>query len=174
MTLTKNYQKLAETKLGNSYGDLYIRLYAMYTEQDEDNAKTKVYYQARAYFSGNSYILDGGGTGNVSGTGASTVNGDCKGNVTTSEVVIATTSGWVSHNEDGTGSITASAYLNYPNWGWSGTATATADLPLIDVGTIRLGANGTYKKCKAYLGVNGVWKKCKAYLGVNGTWKKGI
>ena len=128
-TLTTSYQKLAEKYLGSSYGDLYVRIYAKYSEQDIVNNKTKVQYQARAYFSG-TYIKDNQGSGYVLGTSASKETGACtypeKG-----ETVIATTEAWVEHSSDGKKSITASAYLNFPNWEWSGTASGTADLPTI-------------------------------------------
>lgn len=128
-TLTTNYQLLAEKYLGSSYGDLYVRLYAKYSEQDIANNKSKVQYQSRAYFTGN-YIYDQQGAGNVSGTSASTVSGSCP-QPTRGETVIATTEAWVPHNSDGTMSISASAYLNFPNWGWSATASADATLPTI-------------------------------------------
>lgn len=129
ITLTTNYQMLEQKYLGNSYGDLYVRIYAKYLTQEIANNRTKTKYEARAYFSGN-WIRDNQGTGNVSGTSASTVTGACtypqKG-----ETVIATTEAWVTHDSDGTKSISASAYLKFPNWGWSGTATGTAELPTI-------------------------------------------
>lgn len=129
ITLTTSYQMLAQKYLGNSYGDLYVRIYAKYLAQEIANNRTKVQYEARAYFSGN-WIRDNQGTGNVSGTSASTVTGACtypqKG-----ETVIATTEAWVTHGSDGKKSISASAYLKFPNWGWSGTASGTAELPTI-------------------------------------------
>ena len=128
-TLTTSYQLLAQTYLGNSYGDLYVRIYAKYLEQSIANNQTKVQYQARAYFSGN-YIRDNQGSGGVSGTSASYASGACT-YPTNGETVIATTEGWVSHNADGTMSISAAASLNFPNWGWSGTATGSASLPNI-------------------------------------------
>lgn len=128
-TLTTNYQLLAQKHLGNSYGDLYIRIYAKYSEQNIANNRTKVQYQARAYFSGN-YIRDNQGSGGVSGTSASYASGSCT-YPTKGETTIATTEAWVYHDSDGTKSVTASASLNFPNWGWSGTASATATLPTI-------------------------------------------
>lgn len=128
-TLTTNYQLLAQTYLGNSYGDLYVRIYAKYSEQSVANNQTKVQYQVRAYFSGN-YIRDNGGTGGVSGTSASYVSGSCT-SPTNGETVIATTEAWVTHYADGKMSVSGSASLNFPNWGWSGTATGSADLPTI-------------------------------------------
>lgn len=129
-TLTTSYQMLAQKYLGNSYGDLYARVYAKYTEQDIANNRTKVQYEARAYFTG-SYILDKQGAGKISGTSATSVSASCT-KPTEGETVIATTSAvWVTHGSDGKKSISASAYLSFPNWGWSATATGTADLPTI-------------------------------------------
>lgn len=130
-TLTTSYQKLGEAYLGNSYGNLYIRIYAKYSEQDITNNRTKVQYQARAYFSGNSYILDQQSSGNVKGTDASQVNYSRSSSYPSGETTLGTTEAWVTHNSDGVKSISASAYLNFPNWGWSNTASGTADLPTI-------------------------------------------
>ena len=129
MELTTSYQKLGEKKLGNSYGDLYIRIYAKYSEQDVANNQTKVQYQARGYYSGNSYILDQQSSGNVKGTSASQVNFSRSSSYSSGETTLGTTEAWVKHNSDGTMSISASAYLSFPNWGWSGTASGTATLP---------------------------------------------
>jgi hypothetical protein len=128
--LTKNYQKIGEKYLGSSYGDLYIRIYAKYSEQDINNNRSKVQYQARAYFSGN-YIYDEQSSGNVKGTGASQVNYSKSSSYNNGETPLGTTEGWVSHNNDGKATITGSAYLNFPNWSWSGTASGSADLPTI-------------------------------------------
>lgn len=129
-TLTTSYQKLGETYLGNSYGNLYIRIYSKYSERDITNNRTKVQYQARAYFSGN-YILDQQSSGNVKGTSASQVNYSKSSNYTNGETTLGTTEAWVYHNNDGTKSISCSAYLNFPNWGWNGTASGSANLPTI-------------------------------------------
>lgn len=175
MELTTSYQMLAQKYLGNSYGDLYIRIYARYTSQDADNLTSTVQYQARAYYGGSTYILDQGSSGSVSGTGATTQAFTKSTNYPSGETTLATITGTVNHNADtGEASVSASAYLNFPNWSWSGTATGSATLPKLDVSSLHLGVNGSWKKCKVYLGVNGVWKQCKAYLGVNGSWKKGV
>lgn len=129
MELTTSYQKLGEAYLGNSYGNLYIRIYAKYSEQDVTNNRTKVQYQARAYYSGSSYILDQQSYGNVNGTSANQVNYSRSSSYLSGETVLGTTEAWVTHNADGTMSISASAYLNFPNWGWSNTASGTATLP---------------------------------------------
>lgn len=130
MQLTTEYQKLSEAYLGSSSGNLYIRIYAKYSEQDIPNNRTKVQYQARAYFSGN-YIYDQQSSGNVKGTGANQVNYSKSSNYNNGETTLGTTEGWVVHNSDGTMSITASAYLTFPNWNWRNTATGTATLPTL-------------------------------------------
>lgn len=174
MTLTKSYQLLKEAYLGSSYGDLYIRIYAKYSEQDENALTSTVQYQARAYFSGN-YIYDAGSNGTVSGTGATSSNYSKSSNYERGETVLGTITGTVSHNPDtGQASVTASASLSFPNWGWGNTASGSADLPTIETSTLRLGVNNQWVKATPYLGVNGQWVKCKAYLGVNNSWKKGV
>ncbi|MBR0471697.1 MAG: hypothetical protein IJI98_03245, partial [Methanosphaera sp.] len=90
-TLTTSYQKLGEAYLGNSYGNLYIIIYAKYSEQDITNNRTKVQYQARAYFSGNSYILDQQSSGNVKGTSASQVNYSRSSSYPSGETTLGTT-----------------------------------------------------------------------------------
>lgn len=128
-TLTTSWQKIDETYLGSSGGSVYVRLYAKYSSQDKVNNKSYVYYQNRVYYGGNSYILDAQSSGNVSGTGLSTKTGSRSSNYPAGETVLCTTEGWVSHNSDGKKSVSASAYLNFPNWGWSGTASGSANLP---------------------------------------------
>ena len=133
-TLTTSYQQLAQASIGtDSYGHpTYIRVYAKADEPDYANRRTLVYYQARAYHSEGCYIQDGLGTGSVWGTGASTENGSCSGQVK-GEVVIATASGYVDHDEDGNASVSCGASLKFPSWGssWNATASATATLPSI-------------------------------------------
>ena len=129
-TLTKDWQLIAQTYLGTSGGNLYVRLYARYSEQDITNNRTYVYYQARSYYENSTYIQDNQGTIAVSGSGASYRSAGCT-RPTTGESVSVTTEGWVSHNSDGTGSASGSASINFPNWGWSGTASGSFTLPTI-------------------------------------------
>lgn len=129
-TLTTSWQLIDQTYLGTSGGNLYVRLYARYSEQDITNNRTYVYYQARSYYENSTYIQDNQGTIAVSGTGASYQSAGCT-RPTTGESVSVTTSGWVSHNSDGTGSASGSATINFPNWGWSGTASSSFTLPTI-------------------------------------------
>jgi len=175
MTLTTSWQMLGQAYLGNSYGDLYIRIYARYVSQDEENLTSTVQYQARAYYSGASYIRDDTGNGNVAGSGASTQSFSGVGRLPAGETPLATTQGTVTHDSNtGEASISCSATLNFPLWYWSNTASGSANLPTIDVATLHLRNNGIWKKATPYIRVNGVWKKAKAYLGVNGSWKKGV
>lgn len=175
MTLTKSYQLIAQAKLGNSYGDFYIRVYAKYSAQNENNLTSTVQYQARGYYSGNTYILDQGSNGRITGTGATAQNYSKSDRYPSGETVLATIEGTVSHNPDtGTASVSMSASMSFPNWGWGNTASGSADLPVIETSTLRLGVNGSWVKATPYLGVNGQWVKCKAYLGVNNSWKKGV
>ena len=126
-TLTTSWQLIEQKYIGTSGGNLYARLYARYSEQDITNNRTYVYYQARSYYENSTYIQDDQGTIAVSGTGASYQSAGCT-RPTTGESVSVTTSGWVSHNSDGTGSASGSATINFPNWGWSGTASGSFTL----------------------------------------------
>lgn len=130
MALTTSYQRLGQTYLGKSGGSLYVRIYAKYSAQDIENNRTYVFLQARAYYENGTYITDNQASGNVSGAGL-TKNSGSLSTIYTGETTIATTEGWVYHNSDGKKSISASAYLSFPNWGWSGTASGSADLPTI-------------------------------------------
>ena len=130
-TLTTEYQLLGEAYLGtDSYNhSLYVRIYAKYSTQEISNNRSYVYYQARTYFEGG-YIIDQQGSGSVNGTSANTVSNTVT-RPTTGENIIATTEGWVSHDNDGKKSISCSASLSFPNWGWGNTANGSADLPNI-------------------------------------------
>ena len=175
MTLTTSWQKMGEAYLGNSYGDLYIRIYGRYISQDESTLTSTVQYQARAYYSGNSYIYDAGSYGSVSGTGATSQNFSRSQSYPSGETTLSTIEGTVTHDSNtGSASVSASATLVFPNWSWSNTASGNADLPVIDVATLHLRDNGIWKKATPYLRVNGTWKKCKAYLRDSGSWKKGV
>ncbi len=129
--LTTEYQFLGQAYLGtDSYNhSLYIRIYAKYSTQEINNNRSYVYYQARTYFEGG-YIIDQQGSGSVNGTSANTVSNTVT-RPTTGENIIATTEGWVSHDNDGKKSISCSASLSFPNWGWGNTANGSADLPNI-------------------------------------------
>ena len=174
LTNKNEWYRLGQAYLGSSYGDLYIRIYARWTSQDETNLTSTVQYQARAYFSGN-YIYDASSNGSISGTSATTSTFSKSSNYNNGETTLKTIEGTVSHDANtGAASVSASATLNFPNWSWSATASGTATLPVIDVATLHLRVNGSWIKATPYLMINGSWQKCKAYLRSNGSWKKGV
>lgn len=175
LTNQNEWYMLNQAYLGNSYGDIYIRIYARWTSQDENNLTSTVQYQAREYYSGNTYIYDAGSNGSMSGTGAESSSYSRSESYPSGETTLKTIEGTVTHDPDtGEASVSASASLIFPNWGWSNTASGSATLPTIDVSTLRLRVNGNWVKAKPYLRVNGTWKQCKAYLRDNSSWKKGV
>lgn len=150
--LTTSYQKLGEAYLGtDDYGGkMYIRLYAKYSEQNITNNTTTVQYQARAYFDKDWDIFDRQSNGTISGTGANTQSFARSDSYYGGETILGTAEGLVTHNSDGSKSITASTTLIFPNWGWSATASGSADLPtiprastIVSVSTANIGSNST-------------------------------
>lgn len=151
-TLTTSYQKLGEAYLGtDNYGaKMYVRVYAKYSDQDITLNKTKVQYQARAYFDKNWDIYDRQSNGTVGGTGVTTQSFTKSDSYYGGETTLGTAEGWVEHESNGSKTITATATLNLPNWGWSGTASGSADLPTIpraseisSVSTVNIGSSAT-------------------------------
>lgn len=130
-TLTTNFQMLGQAYVGTSGGNLYVRIYARYTEQDIANNRTYVVYEARSYYDKASYIYDQQGNLAVSGTNGSYRSTGCTRPTGVGESVSISTEGWVYHNNDGTRSVDGYATLNFPNWGWSGNASGSAELPRI-------------------------------------------
>lgn len=129
-TLTTSWQLLDSKYLGSSYGDLYVRLYGKYSEQDIANNRSYVYFQSRAYFGPKNYISDKQGNGYVSGS-AGYATGTCTYITGGNEVIIATSEKWIDHDTAGNLTVSGNANLKFPNWGWSGTAGAVVDLPRI-------------------------------------------
>lgn len=147
VTLSTSYQLVAQKYLGNSAGNVYIRAYAKYSSQDAVNNKTKgIVLQLRLYFDGNSYIDCGvwkfTGYGNYYSS-SQAVNND--GDIVQGsnygtyrfyggETTIATSAGIdVSHNANGTKSITMGCWGSFTSWGWEGSSgDQTVNLPTID------------------------------------------
>lgn len=138
-TLTTNYTLLGQTKLGSSAGDLYIRIYAKYNSQSIENNTTSVTYQSRLYFSGNYIIAQGQTKVVTSGTNVSETTttwqnfeGRQDGYYYSGETTVKTITTSIRHNSTGQASISASAvFTSAGSWGWSGTASGSADLPTI-------------------------------------------
>lgn len=173
MAIGTSWTYLGQKYLGSSGGDLYIRIYAKYSSQSASANQTYgVQYQARAYFSG-SYIYDQQSSGSVGGTSASTVNYSKSSNYTQGETTLGTTSGvTINHNASGGASVTGWAYLNFPNWGWSGTASVSSSLPSIDrsAPTITQSQSATSATTIAISGTSNVDCSQWAYRVDGGSW----
>lgn len=146
VTLSTSYQKVAEKYLGNSAGNVYIRAYAKYSSQDAVNNKSKgVTVQLRVYYDG-PYIDCGvwkfTGYGDYYSSSQAVnnegdiVQGSNYGTYrfTTGETTIATSAGIdVSHNTNGTKSITMGCWGSFTSWGWEGSSGyQDVNLPAID------------------------------------------
>ena len=130
MQLTTSYQKLDESYVGSSGGDLYIRYYARYTKQDITNNRTYVEYQARTYYQNSTYIYDAGGQVRIDGSAAPRKTVDAT-RITQGETTWVTTGAWIYHSDDGSGRAWGEAHIEFPNFGWYKSAYLTADLPKI-------------------------------------------
>lgn len=113
------------------------------------------------------------------------VNGQTKktgtANFNTSEAssgsqTIATWTGDVPHNQDGTGSMTwAVGYEGiYSGEGIYSQASGTKTLTTIDRGMMRIKVGGAWKKGLPYVKVGGTWKLGQAFIKAGGSWKRGI
>ena len=138
-TLTKTHVEYASKYLTYTNGkDVYVKLYMRYTEQDSVNNRTYVEYAVGLTYLGNTYAQDGGANSyaKIQGTNASEKkvmmynhNG---GKVNAGDNIIATTGAWVTHNADGTKSVTGTASAIWTLWNNTlAEATATVDLPTI-------------------------------------------
>lgn len=130
-TLTTSYQKIAT---GSSktfgYATGYLELWAKYNSQDIANNTTNYSVQLRL-------VVTGGYIGNyqatnysLSSTGLTTSSGNLGTGDFTSRT-IATITGNVTHNSDGTKSISSSGSFNPTAWGISISVSGSATLPTI-------------------------------------------
>lgn len=139
MQLTYNYQMLGQAYLGNSAGDLYIRIYAKINSQNTATNTSNISYQSRLYFSGG-YIISQGQTKvemrgtsiNNTTTNWQNFEGRQNGRFNNGETVVKTITTTIQHDSSGNASINASAiFSSVGSWGWSGTASGTATLPTL-------------------------------------------
>lgn len=135
MTLTTSYQLLDESYLGNTgYGNVYIRLYGKYDSQNIANNTTNVSFQARLQ-NGSTWWASSGTYYNITVNGSSTGNVSCNTSSSSmwasGEVTLNTKTVTVTHNNDGTKSISGSARFWSEPWGWDNTASKSVDLPTI-------------------------------------------
>jgi len=130
-TLTTEYQLLANNYVGNFGGvNAYIRLYSRYSDRDIANNRSYVIYRSALYASAE-YIYSGSPTSkSISGTGISYRSDDASATYHAGETTLYELGNWVYHNNDGSMSVSASTSWN-SNWGMSGSASFSADLPTI-------------------------------------------
>ena len=125
---------------GTNSGNVYVKLFMRYTEQDIANKRTYVEYKISLYYNKSDYAKDGGANSyaQIAGTNASTskvmmynYNG---GQISPENNFIASTGAWVTHKDDGTGSATGTATARWSLWNDTEVSvTATVDLPPIKI-----------------------------------------
>lgn len=162
----------------------YVRYYYYATVEElghDDNANTtnvRVRFYARGAYDpqyegytsyGNIYI-DGSWAGG--GGGPSTLG--------TSWQQICYVDKTITHNEDGTKSITIGVSLSCDGYGdylpASGTATLSPACVLtkINRGLMRVKVSGAWKTGRAYVKVSGAWKSGQTFVKSGGSWRRGI
>lgn len=139
MTLTTDYQKVAESYVGNAGGvNIYLRLYARYSQQDQINNRSYVLFQTRLYCSADYFGTYSNTTKylesfDLGSTGVQSANGTYYAG----ETVLLTKEGWITHNSDGNKNVGASAYFVATPWGISASVSGIySALPKIPRGSI--------------------------------------
>ncbi len=78
----------------------------------------------------------------------------------------------VTHDADGTKSITvAASYSGGSPLGDASFSTSIA-LPKINRNRAKVGVDDAWVSAEVYVGVNGVWVPAKPYVGVDGAWQE--
>ena len=130
-TLTTSYQKIGTGGV-KTFGATKARidLYAKYNSQSTANNTTNWSIEARLVITSGSYIGDYTGTTlTLSGDGISSSQSKGTGNFKSQ--TLGSASGTVTHNNDGTKSISASASMQFKAWGQTLTVSGSATLPTI-------------------------------------------
>lgn len=137
VTLQKGtWTQLGEKYVGSSRGDLYISLHMRLEEQDVGGNRSKIIYNVSGRFTGG-HIFDNQGEVGCGGTGAPWSQVACVNiNGSASPTTLHSTSGWVSHNKDGTCTVSGSVAINFPNFGWHETINGNAIVPTIPRGAV--------------------------------------
>lgn len=132
MILTSSYQKIKETWIGHTgYGNVYLRIYGRVSQEpDIENNRYEVYAKSTLYVEVGSFTDASSGYRNLYCTGLNPVEGSSHGTFS-GETILCETSGYVTHENDGTKSVTISSgyYSNYLKFG--GTVEETVELPTI-------------------------------------------
>lgn len=156
----------------------YVRAYARYTQQDTENVRSYVETQCRFYVE-QYYVISGKPTGgSISCTDLGTSSsGDAGGTYNAGETVIASSGGWINHNEDGTKTITVSANMYTTYNSVNKTASGNITLPSIEVKppyaeNLLIYKNGAYLDTNVYVKNNGQFFEGEVYRKVNGQFIK--
>lgn len=156
----------------------YVRAYARYTQQDTENVRSYVETQCRFYVE-QYYVTSGKPTGgSISCTDLSTsASGDAGGTYNAGETIIASSSGWVSHDEEGNKTINVSANMYTAYNGVNKTASGSITLPKIEVKppyaeNLLIYKNGVYLDTNVYVKNNGQFFEGEVYRKVNGQFIK--
>lgn len=117
-------------------GTVWLRVYAKLDSQDFDSRTSTVSYKSTLFYkksSSYSFYANSGTYKYLNGTGSTPIvkvsaNGTYKGG----ETVLSTSTGIVTHDENGEATITVSARFISSPWGWDTTNTVTAAVPDLD------------------------------------------
>lgn len=180
--MNPNQWYLVAQEFMSNYGgnNGYVRAYARYTQQDSENVRSYVETQCRFYVE-QYYVISGKPTGgSISCTGLSTSSsGDAGGTYNAGETVIASSGGWVSHDEEGNKTITVSANMYTAYNSVNKTATGSITLPKIEVvppvtyaENLLIYKNGAYLDTNIYVKNNGQFLECELYRKINGQFVK--
>ena len=134
MTLTTEWQLLGEDYIVSSHGDLYVRLYARYSEQQIENNRTWVMYEIRSYFTGSYIISQTPTTATLSGTGIGEITknyndflGGSDGYFYNGETTLISLGAWIPH-DDITGEATVTASGEFYAGPWNGSTGIIEDI----------------------------------------------
>lgn len=118
ITLTKNFQKIIETYVGNTdYGDVYIRAYAKYTSQDIDKNQTSVTVEERVYLSVGEFTSSSGTSCYVDIAGDISY-GNPNGTYYAGETTIKSHTATITHDSNGSKEISIGIGFTSTPWGW--------------------------------------------------------
>lgn len=131
-TLTKDYQKIAESTLGNTgYGDVIVRMYAKYNSQSIENNTSNISVQCRIRTYGGYWYSDSGTTYSIGISSHTTGATSCNGQYDVGEKTLGTFTKDIVHNADGTLNVAIAVNFTSQPWGWNKTPSATVTLPTI-------------------------------------------
>lgn len=90
-------------------------------------------------------------------------------------MLIAKFDGYITHNEDGSKTITiAGSYSTKSSYISGGNISANVTLPTIDRGIFRVKVSGSWRTGIVYVKINGDWKQGQVFCKKGGVWKRGI